>query len=140
MWLPPDFACAGFAALAANDAEDALEIVRLTPPDLLLSDVVMPGMNGIELAQEVSKLVPDCRILLFSGQAATVDFLVGLHGGGEQFKILAKPLHPRELLAELSRLLTQPLPERAPVSRFPSPSEQVKVEDRADRATGTDGN
>jgi DNA-binding response OmpR family regulator len=130
---------AGFAALAANDGEDALEIVKLTPPDLLLSDVVMPGMSGIELAEEVAKLVPDCRILLFSGQAASVDFLVSMHGG-QQFKILAKPLHPRELLAELSRLLPEPYPERAPLSRFPSLSEQVQVEDREDRATGTDGN
>ncbi len=134
---------AGFAALVANDGEDALEIVRLTPPDLLLSDIVMPGISGIELAQEVSKLVPDCRILLFSGQAATVDSLVGLHGSGKQFKILSKPLHPRELLAEISRLLAQPYPERAPVTRLPSSSEQVRVEvrvqDRADRATGTGG-
>jgi DNA-binding response OmpR family regulator len=94
---------AGFAAAACYAGVDALELARLTPPDLLLSDVVMPGMSGIELAVEVTRLVPDCQILLFS---ATVDRLPVTNG--QRFKLLAKPIHPSELLAEVSRLLVLP--------------------------------
>ncbi len=95
---------AGFAATAAYDAAAALEIAEVTPPDLLLSDVMMPGMNGIELAIEIEKTVPDCKILLISGQASTTDLLAKAGHAAEQFKILAKPIHPRDLLAELAKL------------------------------------
>src|SRR5580658_2003847 len=59
----------GYAPLTAYDGVAALELASLVPPDVLLTDVVMPRMNGIELAVKVSQAYPDCVILLFSGQA-----------------------------------------------------------------------
>jgi len=92
----------GYACIAAYDAESALEVVRLTPPQLLISDVVMPGLNGIDLSVEVRALVPDCKVLLFSGQAATVDLLGDPKYAVHNFVLLNKPVHPRELLAHIS--------------------------------------
>ncbi len=97
----------GYAASAAYDGRSALEMAELVPPNLLLSDVVMPGMNGVDLAISVKRAVPDCRTLLFSGQASTSDLLVTARDSGYDFTVLSKPVHPHELLAHASRLLTQ---------------------------------
>lgn len=100
---------AGFAATAVHNGNDALEIARLTPPDLLLSDVLMPGISGIDLAMAFVELVPDCRILLLSGQAEALDLLTQSGIAQGRFKILAKPIDPPELLSEISSSLGQPL-------------------------------
>jgi DNA-binding NtrC family response regulator len=96
----------GYAAEAAYDSETALQMALLVPPELLLTDVAMPGMGGIELAIAVQKAVPDCRVLLLSEQAAATGALsadVRNVGQGE-FNFLPKPVHPDDLLAETSRL------------------------------------
>jgi DNA-binding response OmpR family regulator len=96
---------AGFAALVAYDGQEALEIAKIVPPDLLLTDVVMPGISGVELAIALRNAVPECRILLFSGQAATMDLLAETNEHGHDFAILSKPLHPKDLLARISHTL-----------------------------------
>jgi CheY-like chemotaxis protein len=92
----------GFAASAAYDGETALEMALLIPPALLITDVAMPGMSGIELAIVVTKAIPDCRILLFSGQEVTHDLLRDAKADGYEFVLLPKPVHPKDLLAEIS--------------------------------------
>jgi CheY-like chemotaxis protein len=92
----------GYACIAAYDAESALEVVRVTPPQLLISDVVMPGLNGIDLGVAIKTMVPDCKVLLFSGQAGTVDLLGDPRYAGHNFVLLNKPVHPRELLSHIS--------------------------------------
>jgi CheY-like chemotaxis protein len=106
----------GFAVFAAYGPQSALEIAAVTPPDILLSDVVMPGMNGIELAMEICKQAPDCGVVLLSGQAATMDLLEKYPEVTGRFTILAKPIHPRELMHELSRLGLSNLPAPVPIS------------------------
>lgn len=98
----------GYAAEAAYDGESALEMALLVPPELLLTDVAMPGMDGIELAVAVRKAVPDCKVLLLSGQAVTSNLSAkASNGGHQQFNVLMKPIHPDDLLAETSRLFGQ---------------------------------
>jgi CheY-like chemotaxis protein len=70
-------------------------------PDLLITDVIMGRMTGIELAIGVRSKLPNCKILLFSGQAATADLLAEAKSKGHNFDILAKPVHPADLLAKL---------------------------------------
>jgi CheY-like chemotaxis protein len=59
----------GFSAHAAYNGEDALESAASLMPDVLVSDVIMPGINGVELAVRISKQFPDCRVILFSALA-----------------------------------------------------------------------
>jgi DNA-binding response OmpR family regulator len=92
----------GFSALTAYDGESALELAAVVPPQLLLSDVMLgPGINGAELAIAITKTCPDCKVLLFSGHAATRDLLDSVGAAGNNFTLLNKPLHPADLLARI---------------------------------------
>jgi CheY-like chemotaxis protein len=97
----------GYAAMPVYDAEEALETALLMPPELLITDVVLPGMSGIELAIKIRRIFPDCKILLFSGQAATSDLLDSANRTGHKFELLSKPVHPKDLLAWASTSLQQ---------------------------------
>jgi DNA-binding response OmpR family regulator len=97
----------GYAAMAAYDGNDALESALVTPPEMLITDVILPGMSGVELAITVRRIFPDCKILLFSGQASTADLLASAKDQGHHFTLLSKPVHPRELLAHVSDMLKQ---------------------------------
>lgn len=92
----------GFTVLTAYDGESALELARTLSPNLLLSDVMMPGMTGIELATRLTDADPKCKVLLFSGQAATVDLLARAKKQGHDFSVLSKPIHPSDLLHRIS--------------------------------------
>jgi CheY-like chemotaxis protein len=92
---------AGFEARAVYSGEKAIESLEEFKPDMLISDVIMTGMTGIEAAIEVRNRLPGCKILLFSGQAATADLLERARAQGHEFEILAKPVHPTDLLAKL---------------------------------------
>ena len=91
----------GFDASAVYTGTDAVETARKNEPDLIISDVIMPDMNGIEAAIRIREILPGCKILLFSGQAATADLLEKARLDGHEFEILAKPVHPQDLLAKL---------------------------------------
>jgi CheY-like chemotaxis protein len=95
----------GFPAIAAYDGNGALGAALLQPPEMLITDVVLPGMNGIELAITVKRVYPDCKILLFSGQANTADLLATARQAGYRFTLLNKPVAPQELLATVAKHL-----------------------------------
>jgi CheY-like chemotaxis protein len=92
----------GYAAMPVYDAEEALETALLMPPELLITDVMLPGMSGIELAIQMRRIFPDCRVLLFSGQAATSDLLNSAARAGHKFTLLTKPVYPVDLLQRVS--------------------------------------
>ena len=92
---------AGFDARAVFSGEKAVESLESFQPDMLISDVIMTGMTGIEAAIQTRARLPQCKILLFSGQAATADLLERARTQGHEFEILAKPVHPTDLLAKL---------------------------------------
>jgi DNA-binding NtrC family response regulator len=94
----------GFLVSSFNNPMEALEQMRCTPPDLLISDVAMPQLSGVDLAIQVRKMRPECRILLFSGQAATLDLLRAARKQGHNFRLLQKPMHPEELIEEIDLL------------------------------------
>ena len=91
----------GYDASAVYTGTGAVERARQLSPDLIISDVIMPDMNGIEAAIRIRAFLPSCKILLFSGQAATADLLENARAQGHEFEILAKPVHPQDLLAKL---------------------------------------
>ncbi len=104
---------AGFEARAFTLPLEALEAARLEAPDLLISDVVMPALSGIELAILVRAHCPNCKVLLFSGQAATADLLETARSKGYDFDLLSKPIHPSDLLAKIRGLTDSPLSMRS---------------------------
>jgi CheY-like chemotaxis protein len=96
----------GFSTMTAYDGLEGLEIAQTVRPDLVISDVVMPGMTGVELAITVTQTIPTCKILLFSGQAATVDLLEKARDAGHKFTTLTKPVHPTDMLRRVHECLT----------------------------------
>ena len=91
----------GFDARSFVDPLDALQAASSVQPDLLLTDVVMEKMTGIELAIQIQRLHPDCNVLLSSGQIETGDLLSNANEQGHRFEILAKPVDPTILLEKI---------------------------------------
>lgn len=91
----------GYDAMAFYDAESTLIASSEEDPQFVISDVVMPGMSGVEMAVQIRERWPGCGILLFSGQSGTVDILEAAHRQGYDFDFLTKPVHPKDLLAKL---------------------------------------
>jgi CheY-like chemotaxis protein len=91
----------GFEARAVYSGEQALEVAPVFTPDMLISDVIMADLNGICAAIRIRALLPHIKVLLFSGQAATADLLEKARAKGHEFEILAKPVHPQDLLSKL---------------------------------------
>lgn len=91
----------GFDARAVYSGEKALELATVFEPDMLISDVIMADLNGIDAAIRIRAVRPGIKILLFSGQAATADLLEKARAQGYEFEILAKPVHPQDLLSRL---------------------------------------
>lgn len=89
----------GFSVRSFTDPFEALAAARVEAPGILLSDVVMPGLSGVELAVQIRALCPDCRVFLLSGQAGFVDFLNGVEGLEKGLFVIAKPVHPNRLMA-----------------------------------------
>ncbi len=94
----------GFDALPFTRAHEALDYAQHSCPDLVISDVMMPGMLGTDLAVALKKTSSNIKVLLFYGQAATADLLAASKRAGYDFKVLAKPIHPTDLIAALERL------------------------------------
>ena len=94
----------GYDASAVYTGTSAVEHARGLKPDLIISDVIMPDMNGIEASLSVREFLPSCKILLFSGQAMTADLLERARAQGHEFEILPKPVHSQDLLFKLAKL------------------------------------
>jgi DNA-binding NtrC family response regulator len=94
----------GFEAIPFTNPLKALNDSQFQSPDLLLSDVSMPELSGVDLAVQIKLKHPNCRILLFSGQASTVDLLQAARGQGYDFQLLSKPVHPKDLLRRIEDL------------------------------------
>jgi CheY-like chemotaxis protein len=91
----------GFEAIAASTGLEAIAMAQKVRPHILLSDVVIPGIDGVETGIRIRSLLPDCRIILFSGQAATLDLLKAARERGHNFEILVKPIKPEVLISIL---------------------------------------
>jgi two-component system cell cycle response regulator CpdR len=95
---------AGYDVIAVDRGTDALPHLEREHFDLLLSDIVMPEMDGIELAQRCAELSPDTKVMFITGFAA-----VTLKASREapQAKVLSKPFHLRDLVMEVQRVFGQ---------------------------------
>jgi DNA-binding NtrC family response regulator len=92
----------GFEATSFTKPFEALEQAEGSAPDLLISDIVMPEISGIDLAIRMQEKLPRMKVLLFSGQASTADLMEQARKGGHDFEVLTKPIHPTEFLKKIS--------------------------------------
>ena len=92
---------AGYDVVSFDNGKSAYERLREEPFALLLSDILMPEMDGIELAQRAGEMVPGMRVMFITGFAA-----VALKGGAApaNARVLSKPFHLRDLVLEVDRM------------------------------------
>lgn len=88
----------GCIALAAYSGIDAVRVARDFNPQILISDVMMPGMSGIEVMRSIVEDCPECQVLLISGYAEAVETATASLYDGHQVKILCKPVPPQVIL------------------------------------------
>jgi signal transduction histidine kinase/ActR/RegA family two-component response regulator len=110
----------GYQVIDAGDPAEALGIAEASdgPIDLLLTDVVMPGMNGVDLAEAICAVHPETRVLLVSGHMVLDASIARALPAGVSF--LAKPFEADELTAAVREVLDAPLEERAATPRGPN--------------------
>ena len=92
----------------AYSAERAIEVIAECRPDLAIIDVMLPEMNGIDLAIVTKANYPGCHVLLFSGHANTAMLLEEAGRKGHRFEVLPKPVHPNLMLERAYELLAGP--------------------------------
>jgi CheY-like chemotaxis protein len=91
----------GFRAHACYGGREAIDTARRLQPSVVLSDIAMPQIDGIAAAVAIREFCPAARIVLFSGQSATLEILDRIRSLGHEFELLPKPIHPTELLRRL---------------------------------------
>ena len=94
----------GFNASSGYSGSQAIDRATTAPFDVLISEVVMNRMSGIDSAIEICKILPNCQVLLISGDNQTADMVKGAHERGYDFDILAKPVHPSVIIERLMRV------------------------------------
>src|SRR6266496_2079530 len=91
----------GYTVKGAPSSADALDNAENFHPNIVITDVQLPDRNGVETAVLIRRLVPDCRVLLMSGDTTAGAILAEARGRGIEFDILPKPTEPVKLLAKL---------------------------------------
>lgn len=91
----------GYEASAVYSGEDAVEAAVRLKPDIVLTDVVMGLMSGVVAGMMIRRSLPECRVILTSGQAGIEPLLQTAHSKGHAFELLPKPIHPQQLLEYL---------------------------------------
>jgi len=99
----------GYECAIAHDGTRAVDELTSFYPDLVLSDVIMPGMDGIEFARIAQEILPGCPVLLCSGNPNTQELIDIAASEGETVVVLPKPIAPRDLLAQIETSLTSSL-------------------------------
>jgi len=99
----------GFVVTTAPDGEQALAAARRDPPDVVVLDVMMPGIDGIEVCRQL-RTFSDAYVIMLTARTEEVDTLIGLSVGADDY--MTKPFSPRELTARIRGLLRRP---RTPV-------------------------
>jgi DNA-binding response OmpR family regulator len=129
----------GFAVASAADGPAAIEEVRAWAPDVIVLDLMLPGLDGVEVCRRV-RTFSDAYVLMLTARAEEVDRIVGLSVGADDY--LVKPFSPRELVARVKALLRRP----RTTSSMPAPSglevdeprHEVRVDGAAVELTATE--
>ena len=91
----------GYDVKAVYSGGDAIDTAKQFKPELLITDVVMPGISGTEAAISISKFLPECKTLLFLDSVIGKELAESARSQGFNFELIEKPLHPQELLQKI---------------------------------------
>ena len=112
----------GFIVLTAADGITALDLARLHAPDLVVLDLMLPGLDGLEVCRRL-RTFSDAYVIMVTAKAEEIDRIVGLEVGADDY--LTKPFSPRELIARVRAMLRRPrhggaatVPDILPPQRF----------------------
>ena len=96
----------GYETATAYSGEEAIQVACSFQPNLILCDVIMGAMNGVDAAMEILRAQPKCKVLFISGNAGYRDLLKEASAEGFNFEVLEKPFSPPELLGKVSKILS----------------------------------
>ena len=96
-------AASGYEASAVYSGEEAVETAARVRPDIVITDVSMGLMSGVVAGMMIRRILPDCRVILFSGKVSVSTILQEAARKGHHFESLAKPIDPAALLEFLSK-------------------------------------
>ncbi|MFI2367344.1 response regulator transcription factor [Streptomyces sp. NPDC018833] len=110
----------GFTVDLADNGESALRLARTAAPDVVVLDVMMPGLDGVEVCRQL-RTFTDAYVIMLTARAEEIDKLIGLSVGADDY--LTKPFSPRELVARVKAMLRRPRtgqagPAQSQVRRF----------------------
>ncbi len=95
----------GWSVASAGDGLEALDAVRLLDPDVVVLDVMLPGLDGVEVCRQL-RAFSDAYVLMLTARGEEIDRIMGLTVGADDY--LVKPFSPRELVARIKALLRRP--------------------------------
>ena len=122
----------GFEVSMAHDGQRAIDLAREVDPDVMVLDLGLPGVDGVEVCRIV-RTFSDCYIIMLTARTDEVDKLIGLSVGADDY--LTKPFSPRELLARIHAMLRRP---RASTTSGTSPGRVVEAPPRVFGALSID--
>ena len=134
---------AGYTVTTAADGERALELARARPPDLVVLDLGLPGLDGLDVTRELRRASPPVPIIMLTARGEETDRVLGLELGADDY--LVKPFSPRELVARVRAVLRRTEVGQAERERFvvgdiavDTGRRQVTVGDRVLELTATE--
>jgi len=107
----------GFEVLSAYDGPAALDLVRTHQPEVVLLDVMLPGLDGIEVCRQLRQF-SDAYVLMLTARTEEIDRIVGLSVGADDY--VTKPFSPRELVARVKAMLRRPRSSGEPAIQAPA--------------------
>jgi DNA-binding response OmpR family regulator len=124
---------AGYVATVCADGREALELAGKTPPDLIVLDLMLPGLSGFDVCKELKKnpKTESIPVIMLTAKGTEVDRVVGLELGAEDYVV--KPFSPRELILRIRAVLKRLTPEKPERQTFQRAG--VFVDPQAHRAT-----
>ena len=96
----------GFKIQIATDGEDALQMIEDDPPQVVVLDVLMPGLGGLEVLKRIKSSKPEIAVILLTGQGSTKEGIEGMNLGA--FDYLMKPLKIDDLIAKMQEAVQNP--------------------------------
>jgi len=95
----------GYAAIAASTGEDAIETALLIPPELVISEVTLPDMSGVEVAKTLKAKLPGTKVLLFADEGAAPELLAAVKKSRHGIGLVEKPIVAADVIAHVSASL-----------------------------------